>query len=93
MARRDVVDPLAYKKASDRAAQPWLSSEIAGLIAGLAVWYFLSSMFDLTRLEVGLLSLMAFFVVWRIVSFFEDKFWAVYQEEFHKLHFGDGGGA
>jgi hypothetical protein len=88
MASRDVVHPLAYELASRRASQPWVSSGTSGLIAGVAVWCILEWSANFTRLEAVLLAVMAFFVVRTIVSVPEEKFWAVYQQEFDKIHFG-----
>jgi hypothetical protein len=90
MRSRDEVHCGAYQNASLRASEPWVGSGTSGVIAASAAWYVPSWFFTFTRLESWLLAIMAFLVVWGVVFFFEQKFWAIYHEEFKKIHFGDG---
>ena len=85
---RDVVHPLAFELACRRATPPYLSSPACGAIAALAAWGILSWLPYFTRLEAFLLALVAYWLVQSAVSIFEDKFWAIYKQEFDKIHFG-----
>jgi hypothetical protein len=78
----------AMQKASRLAYRPWVKAEIAALTAGVATWFVVNWLFLLTKLEGGLISVLAFIAVWVFVSRLEERFTIIYQQEFHKIYGG-----
>jgi len=78
----------AMQKASRIAYRPLVKAEVAAAMTAVATW-FVTGWLSLTHLESGLSSVFVFIAVWAIVSRLEERFNAVFQQEFHKIYGGN----